>query len=354
MTVNKVSTVVTLTNENSEFISDDFLVAREQELRKINEDLDCKLNNIKLEDVEEIPEIAFGDWKRKCHVNPSNLKKEAQFSNVGDDDEHNMVTFFEELTVSNDVKSKSSNPRKPRNITNLGINDSDKAFTNATNNHLQNVQIKAMTKQLDQAIKSSSELSKTNNELQTKLSHTQETNRKLQFQVNKLQTSLSKKSNESKVYQNQVDDFSLENNSLKKELSKLRSIVKECETQSQTNEVKLKRAIESVEKYKTMILNFKSSNKENEVVFGQEKKIYETKINELTKQRDELIIGFKKQMQLIHILKRQKVHLEASRLLDFTEEEFLKVVDWGSVSTTKQLNNDEGNTRNTATGRRLK
>lgn len=72
----------------------------------------------------------------------------------------------------------------------------------------------------------------------------------------------------------------------------------------------------------------------------------------LKKQKAELILGFKKQLRLIDVLKRQKVranmhiqfrvfhrficfsalsqmHLEAARLLSFTEEEFVKALDWG-------------------------
>lgn len=52
------------------------------------------------------------------------------------------------------------------------------------------------------------------------------------------------------------------------------------------------------------------------------------RIKVLEKQRNDLISAFRKQMKLIDILKRQKMHIEASRLLTFTEEEFMKTLDW--------------------------
>ena len=48
----------------------------------------------------------------------------------------------------------------------------------------------------------------------------------------------------------------------------------------------------------------------------------------LEKQRNELLHGFKKQMELIDVLKRQKLHLEAAHVLKYTEEEFMQTLDW--------------------------
>mmetsp|Transcript_81475 Transcript_81475/g.143685 ORF Transcript_81475/g.143685 Transcript_81475/m.143685 type:complete len:358 (-) Transcript_81475:88-1161(-) len=59
----------------------------------------------------------------------------------------------------------------------------------------------------------------------------------------------------------------------------------------------------------------------------------QAEVVKLKGERSDLLLAFRKQTKLVDVLKRQKMHLEASRLLAFTEEEFTKTLELGLGNT---------------------
>lgn len=49
----------------------------------------------------------------------------------------------------------------------------------------------------------------------------------------------------------------------------------------------------------------------------------------LEKQKIELLHAFKKQLKLIDILRRQRFHLEAGQIFQYTQQEFMKALELG-------------------------
>ncbi|KAF5925400.1 hypothetical protein HPG69_001845 [Diceros bicornis minor] len=114
------------------------------------------------------------------------------------------------------------------------------------------------------------------------------------------------------------------------ELENKRRLQKQAATSQSATEVRLNRALEEAEKYKLELSKLRQNNKD--IVNEEQKKIEALKSEnkKLEKQKGELMIGFKKQLKLIDVLKRQKMHIEAAKMLSFTEEEFMKALEWGS------------------------
>ncbi|XP_063170576.1 testis-expressed protein 9 isoform X2 [Candoia aspera] len=117
---------------------------------------------------------------------------------------------------------------------------------------------------------------------------------------------------------------------LEKELENLKRAQKQAAATQSTTDIRLNRALEEAEKCKMELNRLKQSNKD--VVNQEHKKLEELKIENkrLEKQKEELMAGFKKQLKLIDILKRQKMHVESAKMLSFTEEEFMKALEWGN------------------------
>ncbi|KAJ3206398.1 Golgin sub A member 2 [Dinochytrium kinnereticum] len=142
----------------------------------------------------------------------------------------------------------------------------------------------------------------------------------LQAQVDKL-----RKSNEDLKKRNEALDA--ECGVLKKELDQRNKAQKQIETDVNSRELRLNRAVEEVEKYKNLLTKASAESKDKTDALKTNLEKLHADNKKLVKQKAEMITIFRKQNQLIDVLKRQKMHLESATLLKITEDEFVKALN---------------------------
>ncbi|XP_037865941.2 testis-expressed protein 9 isoform X2 [Chlorocebus sabaeus] len=144
-----------------------------------------------------------------------------------------------------------------------------------------------------------------------------------------------------RVMQEELDNVVCECNKKEDEIQNLKSQVKKFEEDFMRQQRTINMQQSQVEKYKTLFeeankkcdgLQQQLSSVERDIANEEHKKIevLKSENKKLEKQKGELMIGFKKQLKLIDVLKRQKMHIEAAKMLSFTEEEFMKALEWGN------------------------
>ncbi|KAL9645217.1 hypothetical protein ABK040_002418 [Willaertia magna] len=96
---------------------------------------------------------------------------------------------------------------------------------------------------------------------------------------------------------------------------------------TRVKELKYVRALEEIEKYKNQINDLQKNQREETDKVRKDIDSLRKENKRLDRQKQDLVLAFKKQMKLIDILKRQIIHLEAAKLLSFTEEEFTSIIN---------------------------
>ena len=92
------------------------------------------------------------------------------------------------------------------------------------------------------------------------------------------------------------------------------------------SDARLSRAVEDAEKYRRKLADLESNRRDADRGSRAELDALRAEVKKLERQRGELVAAFKKQLKLVDVLKRQRVHLEAATAVGFTEREFLNAV----------------------------
>ncbi|XP_067342172.1 testis-expressed protein 9 isoform X2 [Channa argus] len=191
--------------------------------------------------------------------------------------------------------------------------------------------LRIMQEELDQLSCEFNKKDDENAKLRAKIKEFEEDRAQLQKTMSIQQTQIEKHKALAEESDKKCGGLQLQVSGLNKEIENLNRSQKQAAAIHSSVEVRLNRALEEVERLKTQLNKTQQINKDkiSEEHQSKEKLLAENKV--LKKQKAELIVGFKKQLKLIDILKRQKMHFEAAKLLSFTEDEFMKALDWGKL-----------------------
>jgi hypothetical protein len=98
-------------------------------------------------------------------------------------------------------------------------------------------------------------------------------------------------------------------------------------TEPSAVEARLHRANEEIEKLKCQLVNERKEAADLTSSLKRDLEVALERAKKSDRQRGELLAAFRKQLKLVDILRRQRVHMEAARMLGFAEEEFVKLME---------------------------
>ncbi|KAJ3029906.1 UNVERIFIED_CONTAM: Golgin sub A member 2 [Siphonaria sp. JEL0065] len=163
--------------------------------------------------------------------------------------------------------------------------------------------------------------------LEEKLKFFDEERGKIVKNVQTLQAQIEKANRANMDLKARNEILETERASLKKELDGLNKERRVTENDVNSKDLRLNRALEEVDKLKQTLNKANADSKDKIETLKKNSQSLFAENKKLAKQKAELLSVFKKQSLLIDNLKRQKLHLEAAALLDFSEEEFVRALN---------------------------
>ncbi|XP_005929664.1 testis-expressed protein 9 isoform X1 [Haplochromis burtoni] len=342
-----------LLNAELEAKTADLVRQAEQLMREQSEVLSKPLSNVLLTDTEE-EETSRITKTHKCAVQQSGVKeatkrivasrsqnmlsgkqvKDPHFKTGSSEDDFEAVEDSANLFLAKTIHSmeeKMNNAVVHENAVDEIPNFGDNVGSGVSEAQIRvlKAKLRIMQEELDQISCEYYKKDDENTKLSAKIKELEEDRARLQKTVSIQQTQIEKHRALAAESNKKCDGLQLEVSGLSKEVENLNRSHKQAAAVHSTVEVRLNRALEEVERLKTQLNKMKQEKKDKITEEHQSKENLLAENKMLKKQKAELIMAFKKQLKLIDILKRQKMHFEAAKLLSFTEEEFMKALDWG-------------------------
>jgi len=194
---------------------------------------------------------------------------------------------------------------------------------------LQNARIIALQEELDKTI---AELASRDGEVQQlrqEVKQATDENRKLQKSNAAAEQNQDRAKKQIAATDSKMQDLERERAELLKERDQLDVQKRKLEAECGTKEARINRMTEECERYRATAKDASTQDRDRAAADRRETDRLTSEVRKLERQRAELVGAFKKQMKLIDVLKRQRAHVEAARVLSFTEDEFIRILELG-------------------------
>ena len=233
----------------------------------------------------------------------------------------NVSSVAGERETEQEVQDPDNNPQ---------LAEEAEKMNKAEQTHLRmlNIKIRGLETMLDKVNFEKHEISQEKDQLEKEIKIVDDQRRRLDITNRNMVAQVEKSKGEFEDVRNKFSVVEEDNNLLKKELDEAKREAKKNLSKKSSSDIRLNRALEEAAKLRGQLQAAEREKKD--AIENGKKSVDEltVKIKFLEKQRNELLHGFKKQMELIDVLKRQKLHLEAAHVLKYTEEEFMQTLDW--------------------------
>ncbi|XP_077867330.1 testis-expressed protein 9-like [Saccoglossus kowalevskii] len=314
------------------------LLSREEEYKRLNAELEAKTAGLiqQAEDVMRGQESMLSKASRGI-LDSDEYEYDINNSPIFDTEPHSITDNLEQerlLSQQSGTRASSSRSKPPSRPQSRTKKSKPKTKSNnigdkATIRFLK-AKVRVMQEELDRISHEYSKRDEENNQLLGKIKDAEDEKRRLLKTNQSQQTQIEKYKTISQDAKSKGDGLENQVIALRKELDALKRGQKQATATQGATEVRLNRALEEIEKLKSQLHKSRQGSKDT---MDQDKRRIEQlqlENKRLEKQKAELMAGFKKQLKLIDILKRQKMHIEAAKMLSFTEEEFVKALEWGN------------------------